>query len=420
MLRNGIRVLLSAVLVTAFVTMASGQGPWHWKISLEGRIRGETRNNKDFSDGAKDHRGDELGRARVGLQVTNPDEGVTLFLQPQESYDQFWTATRNDNDHYIDTYQAYGEWLQPESKLWMVRAGRQEFSLGEKRMLGSSWWGNFGRSYDGLRLDYHRGDWTVTGFGGTVGSFGHNPAHPGIYVVQSQWLKPAHTLETYYILKHTPQGIGNDDVSSLGIRYVVPAKVGFDIRGEAIGQFGKNGGKDIQAAGAYVIGGYTFGCDWSPRIGFEAAYASGGDPSDSKVKTFEPTWPVIHEYYGVSDLQGWRNARIVRVDATAKPAKCWTMMAQYLFFNLDNTKDAWYSTYGIPNVGAGGVVFRDPTGAAGRDVGREFDFVLTFNPCPTWTFQAGVGRFFPGNFIKAINGAGDNQDYGYLMAVYRY
>ncbi|GMV35783.1 MAG: hypothetical protein AMXMBFR61_02910 [Fimbriimonadales bacterium] len=419
MSRIGIRLGLAVAALLVSVC-ALAQDGWDYEVSIEARVRGEARDNRDFFDASNDRRDDIFGRLRVGFRMFNEEQGVSLFLQPQESYDQYYTPARNDNDHYFDIYQAYAE-FQDNTKAWKVRGGRQDVTMGRKRLFGAGYWGNFGRSYDGLRIDYAvTSQVNITAFGGTIGSSGRRPRHPDIGLVFGEWKSKEGPAEVYYIYKHDNLAGISNTVHTFGARAERKLKNGIDFIAEAAFQSGDYGDKSIEAMGAYLTGGYTFQAPWKPRLGFEVTYASGGDPADDKYKTFDQLFAIVHPEYGIADYQGWRNMRALMIDVTAVPAKNWQFRAAHHWFRLDNAKDAWYGSTGGKNSGAGGT-YQDPTGAAGKDVGHELDLILTYKPNKAWAAEIGVARFFPGSFIKTINGgSAQNSDWGYLSVTWWY
>lgn len=406
--RIGIR-LSALVAILAISPIGRADGPWHSNIILELRSRAETRNNSDFNSSLDDHRFDLLGRLRVGFHVWNKAQGIEFFLQPQESYDQFSTPARSDNTQQIDLYTAYAG--MKFAGRWTATVGRQELGFGEERLISKQDWTNFGRSWDAVRLDY-AGRAKVSAFAGNMAINGANPvkAHPTFAGIYSTWQLRNGTLEGYLLYKKQAQPDGDKGIGAIGGRYNVRRHKTI-ANAEAIGEFGKSHDKDVRASMALLNISV-------PIVGFfraeaEGVYASGGDPSDGTVKTFDQLFGSCHKYYGIADYQGLQNLRYAKLEVNAVPARGWKAAAQYHFFQLDNARDYWY--------GAGGVGgLRDPTGAAGRNVGTEFDLVVWYNPNPTWSVDGGWGHFMPGSFVKRLSPKDDAADFLYVEAKYRY
>jgi len=86
---------------------------------------------------------------------------------------------------------------------------------------------------------------------------------------------------------------------------------------------------------------------------------------------------------------------------------------------LDEARDAWYGAGGAPNLTAEGTPFIDVTGASGRSVGKEIDFSLNCAVSDRVKLLAGYSRFFPGDFVEAVNGgAGSSSEWFFLQSQY--
>ncbi len=420
MLRNGVRYSLATLLVAASLGAWAADTDWETKISVEARVRGLGTNDRDFFSGNDDNRSDLFGRIRVGFGMTNPSQGITLFVQPQEAFDQFWSEPRNDNTHDFDLFQAYFRWQSEKDQGFTFTGGRQTISLGDQRLVGENDWDYTARSWDSGRLDYKRGNWSVTGFGGTLGVNGADTTHPDLFGLYSSWKRKSGMLDVFWFQKHTSGGAGDIDESTLGGRFEHEFTNRFELEAQLAAQFGKNQGRDIQASMASVDLGYNFTGRWSPRFEVEGTFASGGDPNDSKVKTFDQLYPSNHNYYGIADFQGLSNLRYVSFELSAHPTQKLVGAVSYQIFQLDNEKDAWYGNDGGANSGSNGI-FQDPTGSSGRDVGKELDLQFWYRFNPSWQLRFGYARFMPGDLIKALNSGNDHDsDYGFIQVTFRY
>jgi len=81
-------------------------------------------------------------------------------------------------------------------------------------------------------------------------------------------------------------------------------------------------------------------------------------------------------------------------------------------FWLAQARDALYST-GLQ------AVRRDPSGAAGRDLGWELDARATWSPQPSWELAAGGGQFTPGSFVERT-GASPRAYWGFAQVTWRF
>ena len=85
----------------------------------------------------------------------------------------------------------------------------------------------------------------------------------------------------------------------------------------------------------------------------------------------------------------------------------------YFSFRLANRHDHLY--------GAGGAIaVRAPVGGArNRHVGREWDATITYKPAAHISVGAGIGRFFPGAFLKQTT-PGATHMFPYLFLGYSF
>ena len=71
--------------------------------------------------------------------------------------------------------------------------------------------------------------------------------------------------------------------------------------------------------------------------------------------------------------------------------------------------------------GAGGTALRDPTGAAGTEVGTEVNFTVNYSLSRDLQLSAGYGRFIPGRFVRETNGGfADRTEWFYLQTTRKF
>ena len=158
-----------------------------------------------------------------------------------------------------------------------------------------------------------------------------------------------------------------------------------------------------------------------PRLTFsvQGSVASGGGHGGT-TNTFDQLYPSVHDRHGLIDMVGWKNVRDLGLGFRYDPDKATSVKLQFHAFGLDSARDAWYGAGGGPNRRPGGV-FRDPTGAKGRDLGDEFDVDAARNLNARQTVRAGLGVFRPGRFVRAFNGSATrDQVWGYVQWGYRF
>jgi hypothetical protein len=135
----------------------------------------------------------------------------------------------------------------------------------------------------------------------------------------------------------------------------------------------------------------------------EATAASGGNDA-TKTRGFDATYGTAHVLLGLMDVQGYRNVNALEAGIIHTPNKRTEYMVSVGQYGLRDSRDGWYGTGGSINKGPGGS-FIDPTGAAGRDIGTEFNFSGRWTLGRYDSLQLELGLFKPGSFIKAFNGA---------------
>lgn len=323
---------------------------------------------------------------------------------------------------FLDLRQVTGERLR-------MRAGRQELSYGEERLIGAFGWDNVGRSFDGFKLTVPRGRTSVDLFAARLAlpdpvaplpQLG-NPNFLGIYGRRQgmSW----GDVEAYALGRSGTVGGPPGQSWTFGVRPV--GRFGdtrrFDFSVEAAIQAGTTGGRRIAASAAHGAVGYTFPGSSRIRAAIEYNLATGGNPDDPRtVRTFDQLFPTNHDKYGYMDYQGWRNMRNLRLSLGGRVGSKGWVGGDFHEFWLADSRDSWYGAGGSPNRTVGGGPYRDPTGAAGNRVGRELDLTVRINARERLLVLAGVARFWPGSFVRNVNGSADPSDWAYWQAQYSF
>ena len=398
-----------------------------WKISAELRWRGEFRDNTDFQP-ADDF--DAFLGQRIRLRLLlRAHKRLSFFVEGQDVW--LFGAERDKVIHNLATnlYQAYADWSLAADSSWQLRVGRQELLYGKERLVGSFAWDNVGRSFDAARLRYTRSAWTVDGFWGRLvdvrrAGAPHRPGHRDLYgVYLSQAPKgSARRTEFYSLFFHDGLRTAGEasrpaettGIVTLGFRREHAPATGFRYEVENAWQFGERGPDGHRAAALVASAGYAWGGRWRPAVSFEYDFATGdNNPSDGDSREFENLFPTNHPYYGYADLVGLRNLHDFRVTASAQPHARLAVQADYHRFLLASSRGPW------KNAG-GRVLGLDPTGAAGRDLGQEFDLTVSV---PLWeqhlALQGGYSIFLPGRFAIRTRGP-ETHHFAYLQTTLRF
>lgn len=399
------------------------------KISAEARYRLEAKDDFDFKETADDTDTFHLLRLRLNID-SNISDNLRGFLQLQDSRifdslsaNRFSTSFRDE----FDIRQAYVDikGLIPGITL---RAGREELSYGDQRLLGGFNWSNVAQTFDAVKLIYAQDKFNLEAFfSNKVPIDRANPNNwydddqslHGIYAAYKGIDK--HTLDLYYLLRKTTENVsfgasGADklDERTIGLRLKGEKINNFDYTFEPMYQFGEFGSKDVNAYAIIALAGYTFNdLAWKPRVGLEWDFASGDDDaSDGERNTFDNLWPTNHLHYGYMDLFSLQNLNAYRLTADIKPIPKLTLQTDYWIFNLDETSDAAY------NAGRGQLRAASQ-GAGSGFAGSEIDFLVKYSMNKNISLLGGYSHFFAGKFLKQT-GANDDADYFYLQSILKF
>lgn len=336
----------------------------------------------------------------------------------------------------IDIHQGYFDLKNLFDLPLTVRVGRQEIIWGDHRVIGNLVWSNQGRVFDGGRFMWDTDTIHAEAFAIKVDEDGYlsssvdgsGNSDENIYagMLAFKKLLPGALIELMYIQKnnqddtaavsaHTGAGSGNTIIHDFGIRIdgKLPNMDAVDYTLESHGQTGDVGDLDHEAWAFAGRIGYTFkDVAWTPRIGFEYAFASGDDdPADGDHDTFDNLYPTNHWQgnYGFVDLVSWQNMHDFRTNLKVNPTNKLMVQADYHYFLLDEEEDGWY------NAGAGLVASRPVGGYSGDDkLGQEVDFTASYQLYKNVAILAGYSWFTPGDWIEDNIGDFDTH-WGYIQ-----
>jgi hypothetical protein len=288
-----------------------------------------------------------------------------------------------------------------------ARVGRQELLLGSQRLISTLDWANTRRTFEGARL-FRKGEkWDVELFytafvpaqASEFDERDDNQEFGGAWATYRP--KAGQFADFYYLFLDntnnvTQQGIQRtpSQVHTLGTRYIGD-RDGWLWEYELAMQFGEQGGQDLVAGAATAgIGRSWKDARWSPTIWGYYDYASGdSDPASGDAHTFNQLYPFGHYYLGWIDLVGRQNIHDANAHLFLYPAPWMTVWLQYHHFWLNHSEDALYNAGGV-------AIRRDPTGAAGNEVGNEIDIVLNFHLDRYSDILVGYSRLFGGEFLE--------------------
>ena len=398
-------------------------------LTFEQRERYEDRTGNGFGKDADVFTA--LVRTRLGLVYT-PVKWLKISGMVQDARAPLYgPGAPNTVRDPADLHEGYIELFPGYKQGFGLLVGRMMMlSYGEGRLIGISNWSNPSRTYDQARV-YWRSPRVqvemlmVSQVKVRVGEFNRPELGDrvwGTYDVFPNFYKK-HLLEAY-VLRHDqnrPGGFaggtsadGTDKlgINTFGFRLAGPVMRGVNYSLEAALQKGKTGPAELSASAWYgslsrqwTAGGRTL------SLSVEYKYASGTEnPADPKHSgTFDQLYAANHDKFGHQDLFGWRNTHNARSLDTLGVTKNFAINFQYNNYWLANLKDGVYN-------GSGKLLARSITGTAGRHVGQETDLYGTYK-YGHFTFGAGCGRFFSGQFIQRTT-PGVGPTYLYVFHTY--
>jgi hypothetical protein len=300
-----------------------------------------------------------------------------------------------------------------------VRAGRQVLSYGDGRLVSGADWGNSGWGYDGVRVRYTPKAWQIDAFGVWI-SEGRLEGQDRLFAgFDALWHGPAGVdLEAYhfarsfgdtgFVAEGGRKGMLYDGTSGARVR---ATRGRLEAKLESAVQAGHRAGDEVRAWFGVARATLDLPGRWKPRVLGEFAFGSGDrNPTDGRYERFDPMYWGFHNFQGSLDLVPCSNVKDWSGGLALQPRKGLSVTSEFHRFTLVEPSDAWSD--------AGGTMLRrDPTGAAGVDLGREFDLVVKWDARSRVTVLAGYSRFWRGLYVERTGG-GSDVDWGFLqMAV---
>lgn len=402
------------------------------KLKFGGEIRGryERRTGQNF--GAGPDLDTALIRSRLSLSYT-PAAWLKLSGAVQDSRAPgYGVNAPNTVRNEADWLEGYIEIHPDRKKGFGATVGRMTLNYGENRLIGSPQWGNVTRSYDHVRL-YWRAPRVQAEFlwlapvKARLGAFDRPVLGERVWGTYNSMPNLfGKNLVEAYILRHDqnhPGGFtggsraaGTDrlGVTTFGGRMTGPLQAGLKYSLEGAVQTGKVGAARHRAAAWFSSVSRRWVVAKLPldAIG-EYKYASGTqNPQDpSRVGAFDPLFPSAHDKFGHMDLFGWRNIHNARGLGTFGLTKSFAMNLMYDSWWLASKRDALYNS-------SGKSIAKSASGVAGRHVGQELDVFGTYK-YRRFTFGAGCGRLFKGEFIRNAT-LGVSPTYAYVFHTYAF
>lgn len=387
-------------------------------INAEWRLRYEDRACTDFRLASQKHPQDELSRVRLNVSAT-PSSNTKLFARLQHSY------RRNRLNGNTDTQEKSGFQQLYLDTTWdklALRLGRQELGYGDYRMLTVSNWDNIGFTWDAVRFRFQSNPWRADLIYGRPGMFPTSNTHPVLYGIYANYKHSSRWQSDLYLLRKEVIASGTQQrIWAIGARPVIQLGKGAKLTAEAVLQSGEVGAKDLKAYAYWVRLEHALNRSGNAKVILQRDFASGGNPDDTTLHTFDQFFGTTFAQCSRMGLQGWRNMSNWRIGVSGAPSSRWRYTADIHLNRLADARDYWYGGSGSPMKGVGGKSLRDPTGAAGTEVGTEINFTLDYWLTSNLQLSAGYGRFLPGRFVKETNGGfNDRAEWFYLQTTRKF
>lgn len=396
--------------------------PWWLRFSGELRERFEGYSGGGFKPNSTNDY--DSRRIRLGIHI-KPASWLRLFVEMQDARVFGIKPALPPYQNTADLRQAYIELGNSEGNGFSVRAGRQEMTFGNNRLIGNSWWTNVSRSFDAVRAGYQQGRLRIDAFAASVvivrdGVLDHHNQGNNLYGLYGtvRDVIPHATLDSYEFWHLQPSysvvGLkaGHLDQWTMGFRWVGALPANFDYRTEMAIQRGTAATDRIRSWMGHWVLGYTLKeVRTTPRLFLEIDYGSGSsNTKGGYYNTFDPIYPSTHDKLGLADQFGWRNIKDVRFGQEFRLARKWTLATSLHDFWLVNAHDALYPT-------RGSIIGQSATGTAGTHVGEELDIQAIYTPTGQTEFGFGYGHVFTGEFLNKVT-KGKDVNYPYILVEY--
>jgi hypothetical protein len=421
---------LVVMLFTACTVFAQSNTTFSW----DGELRGQYQywGNEDLDTTSDDFVNYKLLRARLGVKAEIM-ENTSVYLQVQDhrfagEEGGVYDGTANG----WDLHQAYLMLDKLFDSPFSLKAGRQELSYGDERLIGADNWSNTGTTFDAAKLMFKQGRVSIDLFTAQLvpfwgRDFGPMPNNTfsGLYS-SVNYLE--HGMLDAYLLLYYDGFVGDDpdefpavDTNDNTMLWTLGARTGgtllnnnLSYHGEFNYQLGQWLSSDVSAWAFSVGAGYTVPVEVAPYFGVDFNYASGDDSvSDGKRHTFTNLFPANHGKYGAMDQFAWQNLINLKATAGIRPVEKLDIRGDFHFFWLAQENDAWYSTrtpfYFAPSFQPRPnflMKFGRGAGGTANSAGSEIDLLLKYQYNEAVSWHLGFSHFFAGAVVDTALATG--------------
>lgn len=393
---------VALALITSVNTYAANE---NITISGQARVRGELKTDSDYQSKVADRKSFTASRFRLNFLAKPTDSKVSVFFQPQ--FTKTWgqkevnavdglvgasdiSSGANLNDTGLDVHQAYLDYAIFDSL--SLRAGRQEYNLGDQLVIGGVGWHNVARSFDAATMTYTLNEnHKLLGFRGKVIDENISSAALGDFNVYGLYYmgnfgKFAKNLDLYVIDKADHRGT-DADTYVFGTR--LKSKVGaIDYRFETNFQNGRIVTGTNRQHGEYQYDfelGYTLD-SIKTRFAVEIFDSS---------KHYDQIMPTAHKWLGFADQFSRRNIKGYVFHVKTNVVENLTVMLDYHMFSRHDTDFGAYN-FGGTSLG---------TTKKSKKIADEIDLILKYSVDKNLKLMAGHSIVSPGKYLKDQNAA---------------
>jgi hypothetical protein len=339
--------------------------------------------------------GDVVMRARLGVRVTLPD---SLLLEIAVQDVLIWGATAATPGGVADpdVFVAFAEINRLFGTAGSLRAGRQEISLGNERLISRNNWGHRGQRFDGARLSWARSD-------NAADLFSVRLAESGASASLDAWLNGAHgaialpggDLLFLYTIHNRERGSRSTDQFTFGGHTMLDlAGTGWILEGYV--QRGERADRTVSASQFSLGVARSVG---SVRSQLTYERYSGDRDGDDRARAFDRLRGSNHAYHGYADLftniianTGGRGLQDLSLRTTARLRPGTELQVNGHIFRAVEAR--------------GEVPFR---------FGEEVDLVIRHRPRAHLVLEAGISRVVTGPALRSVRDLESGLTFGYVM-----
>ena len=310
----------------------------------------------------------------------------------------------------------------------VLRLGRQEFELGDGRLVDVREGPNVRQTFDGAGLNWKVSSWNIDAFAlkpvlNGTGVFDAPPDHGstfwGVYAVHPNPKVKDGNVDLYYLglaRKNAAFEVGSADEvrHTVGVR-LSGRRGGWSYDSEAAFQAGSFGARNIRAWGTGHDTSYTFrSIRLQPQIGASALVASGSHGnSSSDLGTLNPLFPTGY-YFGQGGiaLLGPSNVTAVGPKIGLRFTESVSVIADTNFFWRTSLQDGVY--------GPGVNLLVPGQGNPARYVGSQPSVGIYWKARRHLSVSGAYAHFFTGPFLVNATPQGKDVNYGAVWTTYKF